>query len=351
MTAAPWVPGPDGELRPAADVPMVTAPVPDPTKASSAPSAASAPAASPYGTPTSADPYGSSEPAAPAPETPAPPAPVPAASLTTTGQMPPTAPVSVVESGHESARNQVPISAPADDAFDRPASPASPTPGSPESPASAPSAQSGAPSPAEPSPADFAASAPSSASALDTAPPVPQDDQRSAAPLTARSGEDVADPYAQGSPYGGYGSAQPYAPDARAGAPTQTEQAATLPSASSPAAPVRPELGYTVRLTFSDGSSMRVASDAVLGRKPQRIAEEEQLIPVALLDPLKSSSRVHLRMRLSTEGVSVEDAGSGNGTRVEHEGRLYDAQPGQPFWVVPGDTVWLGEVPVVIELG
>jgi hypothetical protein len=110
-------------------------------------------------------------------------------------------------------------------------------------------------------------------------------------------------------------------------------------------------VGYSVRLTFSDGSSLRLSSDAVLGRKPQIVAEEENAVSVPLIDPLKSSSRVHLRMRLHPEGVSVEDAGSGNGTRVEHEGRLYDAQPGQPFWVVPGDTIWLGEVPVVIELG
>jgi hypothetical protein len=128
--------------------------------------------------------------------------------------------------------------------------------------------------------------------------------------------------------------------------------AASAPSAPSAGSPAQDSgVGYSVRLTFSDGSSLRLSSDAVLGRKPQIVAEEENAVSVPLIDPLKSSSRVHLRMRLHPEGVSVEDAGSGNGTRVEHEGRLYDAQPGQPFWVVPGDTIWLGEVPVVIELG
>lgn len=227
MGSAPWVPGADGELEPAAGVPMVH------------------------------DPHGPSgdlaEPARPAP--------------------PATEPVPTSASAY-----------PVPETFS-----------ATSSPRSAGSAQAAAPVPAAP----VATSAPVPAAPLPAAPAAP-------APIPA---------------------AEP--------APAQDENV----------------LPFRVRLTFTDGSQQLLDSDAVVGRKPQAVAEAEDVAAVQLLDPMKSSSRVHLRVHLREEGVSVVDAGSGNGTRVEHENRLYDCQVGQPFWVVPGDTVWLGEVPVVIELG
>lgn len=320
MAAAPWVPGPDGELYPAEDVPMVQAPEPEPAPEAPAPTDLET-SRSPYG-PSGSAPSASS--AAVGYGSPVPPPGYTAVRPAETDQLPPTAPVPLAAvQGSEQLADAPAV-----------AQPLSPLPDI--SATSAPSA---------------ATAAPSAASALHAHVPEPsaprgqsaQDDaaHNDAARNDAAQGQELYARYPHGTdPYGETPSAPAQSP---------------VPSAASPAPSARsagqPDLGYTVRLLFGDGSSVRVASDAALGRKPQLIAAEENLISVPVIDPLKSSSRVHLRMRLRAEGVSVEDAGSGNGTRVEHEGRLYDAQAGQPFWVVPGDTVWLGEVPVAIELG
>lgn len=123
------------------------------------------------------------------------------------------------------------------------------------------------------------------------------------------------------------------------------------PSAPSAAPPARQAPAYRVLLEFSDGSQVMLDDDAVLGRKPEQAAVEDDLIAVPLVDPLKSASRVHLRFYLTPQGVNVVDAGSGNGTRVEHEGTMYECTPGQPFWIEPGDRLWLGEVPIAVALG
>lgn len=108
--------------------------------------------------------------------------------------------------------------------------------------------------------------------------------------------------------------------------------------------------GYAVLLTFADQSQVLVSGDAVLGRKPEDAALDEGIIAIPLVDPLKSSSRVHLRLYLTPQGVNVVDAGSGNGTQVEHAGTKYEARPGQPFWIEPGDCLWLGDVPVAVSI-
>lgn len=160
--------------------------------------------------------------------------------------------------------------------------------------------------------------------------------------------------------------------EAQSPAPSSAPQGAPLASASFDAAPPQSTAmaaaatlqeqdlaqapgpvsahGYSVLLSFGDGSAVIVDDDAVLGRKPERAAQDEDLIAVSLIDPLKSSSRVHLRLYLTPQGVNVIDAGSGNGTSVEHAGVRYDARPHEPFWIEPGDRLWLGEVPVDVSL-
>lgn len=108
---------------------------------------------------------------------------------------------------------------------------------------------------------------------------------------------------------------------------------------------------YRVLLEFSDGSQVLLDADAVIGRKPEQAALQEDLIAVPLVDPLKSASRVHLRLYMTPQGVNVVDSASGNGTRVEHDGHMYECQAYQPFWIEPGDRLWLGEVPIGVSLG
>ncbi|RII42776.1 FHA domain-containing protein [Galactobacter valiniphilus] len=145
-------------------------------------------------------------------------------------------------------------------------------------------------------------------------------------------------------------AAQPGTPQAPAASPAAAAASTLPPEPQAGADYPAPLHGYSVLLTFADGSAVIVDDDAVLGRKPQETADAEGLIGVPLVDPLKSSSRVHLRLFLTPQGVNVVDAGSGNGTSVEHAGARYDAKPHEPFWIEPGDRLWLGEVPIDVSL-
>jgi len=137
--------------------------------------------------------------------------------------------------------------------------------------------------------------------------------------------------------------------DAPAESAASRAAASLTPLPAATGGPARP-VGYAVLLTFADGSAVVVDEDAVIGRKPLEVAAAEGLLAVPLVDPVKTSSRVHLRMYLTPQGVNVVDARTGNGTAVEHAGVRYDARPGQPFWIEPGDRLWLGDVSVDVSL-
>ncbi|WP_147433612.1 FHA domain-containing protein [Galactobacter caseinivorans] len=145
--------------------------------------------------------------------------------------------------------------------------------------------------------------------------------------------------------------AGPVAQPAPAIPPQEPAVVFDAPSSASAATPERQAPTYRVLLEFSDGSQVMLDDDAVLGRKPEQAAVQDDLIAVPLVDPLKSASRVHLRLFMTPQGVNVVDADSGNGTRVEHEGTMYECTAGQPFWIEPGDRLWLGEVPIAVSLG
>lgn len=169
---------------------------------------------------------------------------------------------------------------------------------------------------------------------------------------TAPAGLQYGTP-AQGSGYAAGAAQEPGADHVQTPAP---EQEARQPQDGSSdleeqAAQAAPGVNYRVVLTFADGSGVMLASDAVLGRKPEAAAAAEGLVAVPLVDPVKSSSRVHLRLFLRPQGVHVVDADSGNGTSVEHDGVAYECVPGQAFWIEPGDRLWLGDVPVEVSLG
>ncbi|MGO2660652.1 MAG: FHA domain-containing protein [Mycetocola reblochoni] len=116
------------------------------------------------------------------------------------------------------------------------------------------------------------------------------------------------------------------------------------PTAPPPAAPRRVAAPVEWVLRDDDGIAFRVGGDTVLGRRPDAYAQAEGLASIAVDDPLRSVSRVHLRLRPDASAVlSVTDTGSANGTRIERDGGVLELVAGQPAFVRSGEVLWVGE--------
>ncbi|MFG1880082.1 FHA domain-containing protein [Sphaerisporangium sp. NPDC049003] len=105
----------------------------------------------------------------------------------------------------------------------------------------------------------------------------------------------------------------------------------------------RPPLGV---LLLDDGLTLRLDSDYLLGRDPERAAEvtSGEARPARVTSPDGSVSRRHLRVRLDGWDVNLIDLGSVNGTQVQPPGdpNFYDIPPNEPVPVLPGTTVRIG---------
>lgn len=121
-------------------------------------------------------------------------------------------------------------------------------------------------------------------------------------------------------------------------APQAAPPAAGVPGATPPPS--------SVALTFSTGERVHVTGRAVIGRKPQSTAQNAGAQAVEIHDDTRSVSRVHLTLDVDRHGVTVTDAGSGNGSSLERGGARLPLREGKPAQVHPGDRIWLGEVSV-----
>ncbi|MEV7967641.1 FHA domain-containing protein [Sphaerisporangium sp. NPDC088356] len=105
----------------------------------------------------------------------------------------------------------------------------------------------------------------------------------------------------------------------------------------------RPPLGV---LLLDDGLTLRLDSDYLLGRDPERAPEvtSGEARPARVTSPDGSVSRRHLRVRLEGWDVNLIDLGSVNGTQVQPPGdpNFYDIPPNEPVPVLPGTTVRIG---------
>lgn len=123
--------------------------------------------------------------------------------------------------------------------------------------------------------------------------------------------------------------------------------------AASPA-PVAPapaeRLRETVELVFSTGERVRLTGQAVLGRQPADTAHALGARPIAVDDTTRSVSRVHLFLEVAGGRVSVSDAGSANGSRLQRGASVYQLEPGGAAVAAEvGDVVWLGDVSCAIH--
>ena len=105
----------------------------------------------------------------------------------------------------------------------------------------------------------------------------------------------------------------------------------------------RPPLGV---LLLDDGMTLRLDTDYLLGRDPERATEvvNGEARPAKVTSPDGSVSRRHLRVKLDGWDVNLIDLGSVNGTQVQPPGdpNFYDIPPNEPVAILPGTTVRIG---------
>ncbi len=105
-----------------------------------------------------------------------------------------------------------------------------------------------------------------------------------------------------------------------------------------------------VELAFSTGQRVTVAGSAVIGRKPADTALAMGVQGIEVADDTRSVSRVHLFLDVADGVVTVGDAGSSNGSGVQRDGTVTPLESaGTRVEVVPGDTVWVGDISFVIR--
>jgi hypothetical protein len=105
----------------------------------------------------------------------------------------------------------------------------------------------------------------------------------------------------------------------------------------------RPPLGV---LLLDDGMTLRLDTDYVLGRDPERASEVQsgEARPARVTSPDGSVSRRHLRVALDGWDVNLVDLGSVNGTQIQPPGdpNFYDIPPNENVPILPGTTVRIG---------
>lgn len=108
-----------------------------------------------------------------------------------------------------------------------------------------------------------------------------------------------------------------------------------------------PRVVESVELVLGTGQRVRVSGPVVLGRQPADTARTMGARSVAVPDDTRSVSRVHLFLEVAGGKITVADAGSANGSRLQRGGTMYQLESGgAAVQAAPGDVVWLGDVSV-----
>ncbi|WP_221584806.1 FHA domain-containing protein [Microbacterium sp. G2-8] len=134
--------------------------------------------------------------------------------------------------------------------------------------------------------------------------------------------------------------------------PEPAREAAPAPAPATSAEPERRRRSTRawserVALRFSTGEEVVVGGSAVIGRRPEQAAANMGAQAIEIEDTTRSVSRVHLYLSLEGGRLRIGDAGSSNGSAIERGERMISLEAGGDHVdVVPGDSIWVGDVHV-----
>ncbi len=100
---------------------------------------------------------------------------------------------------------------------------------------------------------------------------------------------------------------------------------------------------------LTGGAPVELSSTTVVGRDPDNISDYPGAACVSLKDANRSISKTHAALALAPGGLWLTDLHSTNGTRVEEDGRVTVAKPGESIPVPTGATIVLGSAAYRVE--
>ena len=100
---------------------------------------------------------------------------------------------------------------------------------------------------------------------------------------------------------------------------------------------------------LTGGAPVELSSTTVVGRDPDNISEYPGAACVPLNDANRSISKTHAVLAPAPGGLWLTDLHSTNGTRIEEDGRVTVAKPGESIPVPTGATIVLGSAAYRVE--
>ena len=108
----------------------------------------------------------------------------------------------------------------------------------------------------------------------------------------------------------------------------------------------------TATLTFSTGAVARIRAATLLGRRPAAGADECTDELLAVVDDSRTISKTHARLEWQDDRLWITDRHSANGTVIDRPGQNpVGLTAGQPYRLIAGDVVRLGEVTFAVSMG
>ena len=100
---------------------------------------------------------------------------------------------------------------------------------------------------------------------------------------------------------------------------------------------------------LTGGDPINLEATTVVGRDPDNISDYPGAACVSLNDVTRSISKTHAALALAPGGLWITDLHSTNGTRIEEEGHVTVARPGESIPVPTGATIVLGSAAYRVE--
>ena len=100
---------------------------------------------------------------------------------------------------------------------------------------------------------------------------------------------------------------------------------------------------------LAGGAPVELSSTTVVGRDPDNISDYPGAACASLNDANRSISKTHAALAPAPGGLWLTDLHSTNGTRIEEDGHVTVAKPGESVPVPTGATIVLGSAAYRVE--